>query len=296
MRPPPNRPPGPDRRDESEGQDHASFPTWVSDFSINQRLALKMDLPSGRESVLGFFDRLRKEFPRLNRFHRMGGSGGGGPDGGRAGGSWSGEFVLESNPEDEQPMWASMRRLSVRSGVLNPATTADAYRLHRLVVEAAPYYLSVSPLEVDFLEIAYGFDLAASGNHDAIVFDALYAQEGHPLSALLSAPGAAPTNVQPMFGITIGGDGREPIEVFFEVKTRQQRGPRSSGAAGGGPHEEGGVISVDITLRRAGGVNRVEDLLGVHAALTRAGEELIRTRVLQGLLMPIRQAIASASS
>ena len=227
----------------------------------------------------------------MNRFHRLGNAGASGGEGGR-----SGEFVLESGEEDERPQWASIRRLSVRSGVLNPASTGDAYRLHRLVVEAVPYYLSVSPLEVDFLELAYGFDLAAAGNHDAIVFDALYAQENHPLGALLSVPGATPTNVQPMFGLTIGGEGTEPIEAFFEVKTRQQRGSKRGAGGPGGSAEEAGVISVDLTLRRSGGVNRVEDLLTVHAMLARAGEDLIRTRVLQGLLMPIRQAIASSSS
>ncbi len=291
MRTPSNRSPNNHRRDEGDG-DHSGFPSWVSDFAVTQRLALKMDLPSGRESVLGFFDRLRKEFPRLSNFHRL--PAGAGPEGGRAGAGWPGEMVLESAQDDERPMWASLRRLSVRSGVMNPATTREAYRLHRLVAEAAPYYLSISPIEVDYLELVFGFDMAAGGNHDAIVFDALYgrrAGEAHGLGSLLDVPGATPTNVQPAFGITINADGAEPIEVFFEVKTRQGRGPR-----GGQSDDDHGAIGVALSLRRVGGVARVEDLLACHETLARVGEELIRTRLLPGLLMPIRQAIASSSS
>ena len=40
------------------------------DFYVNQKLSLKMDLPSGRESVLDMFDRIRKEHPGMERFRR----------------------------------------------------------------------------------------------------------------------------------------------------------------------------------------------------------------------------------
>ena len=37
-----------------------TFVALCSDFYVNQKLALKMDLPSERETILHFFDRVRK--------------------------------------------------------------------------------------------------------------------------------------------------------------------------------------------------------------------------------------------
>ena len=45
--------------------------TLVTDFYVNQKLALKLDLPGSRETVLDLFGRLKKEFPQLSNFRRF---------------------------------------------------------------------------------------------------------------------------------------------------------------------------------------------------------------------------------
>ena len=47
-----------------------SYSVICSDFYVNQKLALKLDVPSSRETVLHMFDRVRKELPRMDRFRR----------------------------------------------------------------------------------------------------------------------------------------------------------------------------------------------------------------------------------
>ncbi len=76
-----------------------SYGALCSDFYINQKLALKMDLPSDRETVLHLYDRVRKAIPQLERFHRYGG-----------------ELVLESSRRDEDYQWLTLRKNSVRTG------------------------------------------------------------------------------------------------------------------------------------------------------------------------------------
>ena len=49
---------------------NGQFETFCSDFYINQKLALTMDLPEGRESVLDLFGRIRRELPFLDRLGR----------------------------------------------------------------------------------------------------------------------------------------------------------------------------------------------------------------------------------
>lgn len=242
-----------------------------SDLCVNQRLNLKMDLPNNRETILAMFDRVRREFPTMDRFRRM-----------------EQELALESDPTADPQRWMALRRTSVRTGVISPERPEDAYGFHKLVLEIAPYFLSVSPLDVDYLELVYGFDLLASGNHDAIVYDALLA--GSPVGRMLSVPGAVPVDCQPVFGVALS-EGAE-LQAHFEVKTRTPGGSARE-PDGETPPEP---ISVYLMLRRYGAVKDVGDLITIFNTLTERGEELLQSRVVPNLLIPIREAIASGNA
>src|SRR5690606_17584754 len=133
--------------------------------------SLKMDLPMRRDTVLALFDRVRREQPWMDRFRR-----------------YKNELALESTQRGSVQHWVALRKSSVRSGSVNPETDEEAFGLHRLVLELAPYFLDISALDIDFIEVLYGFDLHAPGNHDAAVFAALLGSS--PLGKLAEAPGA----------------------------------------------------------------------------------------------------------
>lgn len=242
-----------------------SFRALCNDFYINQKLSVKMDLPRGRETVLDMFERLRKQFPGMTAFRR-----------------YRDELALESGPTDTPHRWLAVRTNNVRSGVVNPDALPEAYALHRQVLEVAPYFLNISPLDVEYVELLFGFDLHAGGNHDAIVFQALY--EGSPLGDLCDAPAGLPVDCQPVLGVSFGNRGE--LEVQFEVKTR--------GSAQPGKESDGSdPISVYLTLRRFGSPKSLDDLAEVSGELAVQGEELVQTKVLPRLIVPIREAIAS---
>ena len=162
-----------------------SFQSVCRDFYVNQKLALKMDLPWGREPVLELFDRLRKAVPSLTDLRRQ-----------------EHEISLESPEDDSRSYaWVALRQTSLRSGLVNPADLSDAYRLHRTVLETAPWFLSIRPLDVDHLELVFGFDFEAEGNRDAIIFDALLADT--PLAGLLERDRDEPLDVQPFIGLNL---------------------------------------------------------------------------------------------
>ena len=132
-----------------------SYRALCSDFYINQKIAVKLDLPRSRESGLELFERMRREFTTMSSFRR-----------------YKDELALES-PQAESPhRWLALRTNSVRSGVVNPTTDQDAFGLHRRLLEVAPFYLSISPLDIDYVELLFGFDLDAAGSHDQIVAEA----------------------------------------------------------------------------------------------------------------------------
>jgi hypothetical protein len=243
-----------------------SYHALCNDFYVNQKLVLKMELPRARETVLDLFERVRRQFPSMAGFRRF-----------------KDEYALESPQSDMPHRWAAMRGNCIRSGTVNPPQIAEAYTLHQHLLEIAPTYLSISALDVDFLELLYGFDLVAGGNHDAIVHDALLS--GSPLAAITDVPGAGLIECQPMVGLSLG----EGVEAFFEVKTRGPQHPMRDPDAGD-------PISVFVTLRRAGPISDVRDLPCALRSLAKRGEELVQQRVIPGLLVPIREAIASGNA
>lgn len=246
-----------------------SFRALCSDYYINQKLSVKMDLPRGRDTVLDLFERVRKQFPTMSSFRR-----------------YREELALESPQNEGTHRWIAVRSNNIRSGVVNPSEPADSYSLHRHILDAAPFFLNISPLDVDYVELLYGFDLAAGGNHDAIVYEALLA--GSPLAQLAELPGAVPVDCQPLLGLRLAG--LEDTEIYFEVKTRAgtSTGFRDADA----PPEP---ISVYLTLRRFGSISEIKELTEILKSLSQLGEELVESRVVPTLLVPIRDAIASGS-
>ncbi|MGD9790674.1 MAG: hypothetical protein AB7Q00_12245 [Phycisphaerales bacterium] len=247
-----------------------SYKALCTDFYVNQKLNVKLELPKTRETVLEFFERIRRQFSHMASFRRF-----------------RDELALESPQSDMPHRWLACRAANIRSGCVNPATLAEGYALHKSVLSLAPVYLSVTALDVDYIELMYGFDLAAGGNHDAIVLEALI--PGSPLATLLDVPGAMPIDCQPMIGFALGRPG--DLEVHFEVKTRPSPSSQPKDPADGQD-----PISVYLTLRKFGPVNDVADLPKIFDKLSGIGEELLETRVVPGLLLPIREAIASGNA
>lgn len=242
------------------------FTECCSDFYINQKLALKMDLPESRETLLELLDRIRREHPELDRLRRL-----------------DGELALESPEAEEDFRWIALRQTSIRSGVVNPSSLAGAYALHRLILETSPYYLSISPLDIDYLELVFGFDLEAETNRDEVVFDALLRDS--PLAAAVDPTRDLLLDCQPIVGVSLDASCR--LQAFFEVRSRGSAAEVASEQYGPEP------ISVYLTVRRHGPVAKVDELPQALATLAEHAERLAEERVIPHLVLPIRQAILS---
>lgn len=236
----------------------ASYGAFCTDFYVNLKLGLKLELPKGRDTVLSLFERVRRQYPGMSEFRK-----------------YKEELALESPASATPHRWIAVRSSSVRAGVVNPAAAAEAYRLHRMVLDVSPYFLSISPLDVEFVEVLYGFDIAAGGNQDSVVAETLLG--GSPLASLLDLASGRPIDCQPVLGFALD-DG---AEAYFEVKTRPATGER----AGDEP------ISVYLTLRRHGPVDELKQLGDLFDKLAARGEDLVETRVLPTLVTPIRNGI-----
>ncbi len=238
-----------------------------SDFYINFKLGVKMELPRKRETVLELFERLRRRFPAMHHFRPL-----------------KDELALESPSDDPLHRWVAVKATSLRAGVVNPPSMAEAYDLHNELAEAAPYFLSISGLDVEFVELLYGFDLECGQNHDAVIYEALVGDS--PLAGLLDREEGTPLDCQPVMGFSFGE--KNEYEAHFEVKSRSAATLRE-----GESRTE--PISVYQTVRRVGGVGDIRELPGVVQQLAERGERLLEQRSVPSLLVPLRNAIAFGS-
>lgn len=240
----------------------SSLSAFCSDFYVNQKLGLKLDLPERRETVLDLFDRVRRAFPRLSNFQR-----------------YEGEVALESDSAEREWQWVALRQTSIRSGHVNPPTLADAYNFHQSLLEVAPYFLSISPLDIDMLEVVFGFDFDTEHDRDGVVFDALLAQT--PFAQLVDPEFDRVIDAQPSLSLTLG-DQRN-LQASFEVRTK----PRIlvAGERGGDP------ISVFLTVRKFGPLASLDDLKTAFASIVGHAEMLAEQRVIPHLVIPIYEVL-----
>ncbi len=243
-----------------------SLGALCTDFYVNQKVSLKMDLPSAREAVLDMFDRVRKELPHMERFRR-----------------YEGELALESPEADAEYNWLALNRTAIRSGWVNPDGLDRAYKLHRLILEIAPYFLSISPLDVEYVELVFGFDIEAETNRNEVVFDALLADS--PLSGLVDTERESVLDSQPFIGFSLSH--RCDVQAFVEIKTRTR--PREV-AAGRYDNEP---ISVYLTVRRYGPFQTIQDFGDSFGTLAGYAERLSEERVIPNVVMPIRETLLS---
>jgi hypothetical protein len=248
-----------------------SYGALCSDFYVNMKLGVRMELPRSREPVLEVFERMRREYPKMASFRR-----------------YKDELALESASEDSPHRWMAIRANSVRTGVVNPANEHDMHALHRTAAEVCPYYLSISPLDLESIELLYGFDLAASGNHDEIVASALLA--GSPLAALLEAADARVNDCQPLLGLTLDS-GR--VHASIEVKTRTGKSD-PSGERGASP-SSGEPVSLYVTVRSTEPITDLKTMVDRVDELAQRGRTLVDALAIPNLLIPLRDEIASGS-
>ncbi len=242
-----------------------SFGALCDDFYVNHAVALHMELPDDRETLLHLFDRIRAAQPSMSRFHR-----------------YSDELSLESPRRDSEYRWLSLRARMISSGMVNPQTLEQAYELHKLVLRLSPHLLSLSPLDIESQELLFGFDLDAEANQNQIVHDALMADS--PLSNLLDGEHVKPLDVQPLLGISL--NEKCDLQAFFEVRTTTSNSQIRRDSYRTEP------LSVLLTLRKMGPTSKVDDLLTNFEVMREHAERLAAEKVIPHLLNPISEALA----
>jgi hypothetical protein len=239
----------------------------ADDFYINLNLNTEMELPSARDTVLHYFEQMKKAFPDLRNFYTR----------------ESGDLVLEGDKEQGHYRWLAIESRRLCSGFVNPESPEEAYRQHEMVLEAAPHLLTISVLDCEALDVMYGFDFNYCGNHDEILAEALGL--GPSLEGLLEIPGTRVINFEP--SITLALDESCRLQCRLAVETRTNAYQIRTGDF---PEEQ---ISLYFTIRQYWGTGPERSFVESFRKQSTIGEELIHERIIPRVVRPLAVAISS---
>ncbi|MCA9258074.1 MAG: hypothetical protein KDA61_02685 [Planctomycetales bacterium] len=237
------------------------------DFYVNMSLCSEMDLPSSRETVLHFLESIQRRHPDMRNFY----------------GREQGDFVLEEDKDQGRYRFVAIEQRRLCGGHVNPESLDDAMALHELVLDSAPYMLSLSGLDCEALDLMFGFDFTYRGNHNEIVAEALgIAPAFEPFARM---PGARMINCEPSITLAYDDDCRTQVRVNIETRTNAY-----TIRTGDFPEEQ---LSVYVTARRYGSLEAGDDFVQAIRRLRSLCEEVCDSHVVGEILQPLAQAIAS---
>jgi len=259
-----------------------SYSSLCDNFYIDMYINTELDLPSERDTILAFFERLQKQLPSMSRFYRRANN----------------EYCLEEDRSIGQHRWITLETDRVGSGVVDPSDFESAYYQDRLVLELVPYMLGVSHLDVDSLDVTFAMDFDYLGNHDEVIAEALLASSA--FNCLLDLPFARPIVFSPAMVVALTDDDCTQARISVESKTsvyvpwKAKQGPDDA-------------ISLSFTIRQypprlppfpssearqGGSGDQRFDALKSFEYQCRLAEELMAEKIVPNLVQPLTETIA----
>ena len=245
----------------------SEYSSFSDDYYVNMHLHTEMDLPQSRETVLHFFEQIRKHYPTMHNFY----------------GRERGDFVLEEDKDGGSYRWVTLEPRRICSGQVNPPSMDLAFQQHGKVLEHAPYALSVSALDCESLNVMFGFDYTYRGNHNQLLAEALGVTPA--FEQLASMPGARVISNEPSIQLALHGDCRTQCRLSIEPRTSAYHV-----RTGEYPEEQ---ISVYLTARRFGTLESGESYVTAMHRLADVCCDVIDRFLIDNVLRPLQMTIAT---
>ncbi len=248
-----------------------SFSSLCDDFYIDMYVNTELDLPTERDTILTFFDRIQKQFPGMGQFCRRD----------------NGEYCLEEDHGAGQYRWVSLEVDRLGSGIVNPASSEDAYHQDKFLLEVMPYMLGITPLDVDSLDLSFSMDFDCAGSHDEVIAEALFGTSA--LNGLLDWPHVKPIVFSPSMVITLSDDNYIQARVNIESKTSiYEPGEKET--------DQDEAITLSFTARKYRKPNERFDAPASFEQLCAMVEELMAERIVRHFVQPLAEVIAQRRS
>ncbi len=244
-----------------------SYSSLCDDFYLDMYINTELELPSERDTVLSFFERVQKQYPQMGSFYRR----------------ENNEYCLEEDRDQGTYRWVNMENDRIGSGVVNPSNFETAYKQHRLILELVPYMLSVSHLDIDSLDVSFVMEFDCSGNHDEVIAEALLSQSA--FNSLMEIPGVRAIGCSPAIVVALSDDERTQGRISIDSKTTVY-GPRKKEPA----IDE--AIGLSFTIRQYPNPSDKFDSLESFEYQCRLIEELMAEKIVPNFVLPLTEVIA----
>ncbi|TWT93883.1 hypothetical protein [Stieleria varia] len=244
----------------------SDYGAFSDDYYLNMNLATEMELPQSRESVLHYFEQVRRRYPTMQNFYSREKS----------------EFVLEEEKDQGAYRWVSIEQKRLNSGAVNPETYESAVDQHRMVLELIPYELSITPLDCESLSVMLGFDFNFRGNHNEVLAEALGMTPA--LEKFSQSPYFKLLSHEPILQFALDEDCRTQCRVSFESRTTAYQ--VRTGEYGDDQ------LSVYLTVRRYDSLAADESFATEFDRLSALCRDLVDEYLVGNVLRPLQQAIS----
>jgi len=244
-----------------------SYRSLCDDFYLDMYINTQLELPTQRDTILAFFERIQKQFPTMRRLYRR----------------EKNEYCLEEDRDLGQYRWISLEVDRVGSGVVNPPDFEEAYSQDRLVIELVPYMLGVSHLDINSLDVTFAMDFDYAGSHDEVIAEALFGSTA--FGCLLELPSARPIGFSPTVVVALSDDECTQARISVESKTSvyepSERGRGSDDA-----------ISLSLTIRQYPRADEKFEALKSFEYQCRLAQELMAVKIVPNFVQPLTETIA----
>lgn len=242
------------------------YSSLCDDFGTYTYLNTKMDLPSSRETVLHYFDLVRKTYPQMTELD-----------------SRDQEHTLEEDREQGSYRWVTLEPRRLCAGFINPPEVEDGFAFHENVLENAPYHLDLNPLDCEALDVLFAFDFLFTGNHDDVVAEALGLST--TLDSMLQMPGTKIINYEPSLMLALEDSCRLQCRMSIETRTnayqiRTNQFPEAP-------------ISVYFTVRQYWGRQPYNTFLESYKNQKVVCQDLVDNHIIPAVIRPLAQTIAA---
>lgn len=248
-----------------------SYSSLCDDFYVDMYVNTELDLPTERDTILTFFDRIQKQFPSMGRFLRR----------------ENNDYYLEEDHAAGHYRWVSLEIDRIGSGLANPSSFEKAYAQDRLVLELMPYMLGVTPLDVDSLDLSFAMDFDCAGHHDEIIAEALFGASA--FGGLLDWPLSKPVVFSPAMVVALSDDMRTQARVSIESKTSIYE----PGEKGQNRDE---AITLSMTVRQYPHPDERFDAVASFEHQCRLAEDLMAEKIVPCFVQPLAEVISQRRS
>jgi hypothetical protein len=243
-----------------------SYRSLCDDLYIETYINTELDLPTSRDTILAFFERIRKQYPTMSCMYQRGKK----------------DYCLEEDRTQCQYRWVALETDRIGTGIVNPPDFESAFEQNRLVLELAPYMLSVSDLDIESLDITLAMDFDCSGNHDEVITEALLSQSA--FSSMLDINGSRAIGCSPAFVISLSSDDLTQGRISIESKTSIYGPKRREQLI-----DE--AISLSFTVRQYPPLNQPFDPLKSFENQYQLAREIMAEKIVPNFVLPLNETI-----